>query len=590
METRKRLRVGLLIDSFHVPAWTYRMLERIQHSNYAEIVLIVLNETARVERNPFAKIKDNRHSLLYILYQRLEDRLFKPVPNALETKDVKPLLDNIRVVKVKPEQKQFSDWIADHDLEEIHKSRIDVFVRLGFRILRGGILQAARYGVWSYHHGDTQVYRGGPPGFWEVMEGHPVTGSTLQILTEDLDNGRVLFRSFSATDYLSVNRNRNNYYWKTLAFLPRKLQQLHRAGEESFFCNLERENGCVNFYSSRLYRTPTNGKFFGAVTRHLLRYAKFKLNDLLYDHQWILMFDLRDGISGSPWRFKQIRPSNDRFWADPHVIYKDDRYYVFFEELIYKKQKGHISVLVIDEKGHYTAPFKILERPYHLSYPFVFCLEGEYYMIPDTEENRTIEIYKCVEFPNQWDHHKTIMRDVRAVDSTVFFHQNKWWLFTNIREYDGASSWDELFLFYADNPLSDHWNSHPANPIVSDVRKSRPGGRIFELNGQIFRPSQDCSKGYGYGIRLNRITAISETEYREEEVGSILPGWERNITGTHTFNHTHRLTIIDAKLRRPRFLRRNSAVESVPHADPLPAQLGAGTTRCVGDRFSPVAR
>jgi hypothetical protein len=530
------------------------MLERIQRSNYAEIVLVVLNDAPREDRDLFTKIKKNHNILLYALYRELEGRLFKSVPDAFEIKDIKSLLENVPVLKVKPERKRFSDRIEDHDIEEIRRFQIDVFVLLGFRILRGRILQSAKYGVWSYHHGDSHVNRGGPAGFWEVLEGHPVTGSVLQILTEDLDNGKILYRSFSATDYLSVNRNRNNYYWKTLAFLPRKLEELHRVGEKSFFCNLEK-NGCVDFYSNRLYVAPTNARFFSAVIRHLFRYARFKLNDLLYRDQWILMFDLRDGISGSPWRYKKIVPPKGRFWADPHVVYRNGQYYVFFEEFIYEKEKGHISLLVIDEKGTRTAPAKILERPYHLSYPFVFEWDGDYYMIPDTMQNRTIEIYKCIEFPHRWDHHKTIFRNVSAVDSTIFFHQEKWWLFANIREYEGASSWDELFLFHADNPLSDHWNSHPANPIVSDVRKSRPAGRIFEVNGQLFRPSQDCSRGYGYGIRIHQIASISETEYREEEVGAILPDWEKNITGTHTFNHVNRLTIIDAKLRRPRFLR-----------------------------------
>lgn len=554
MEKRK-LRVGLLIDSFYLPAWTYCMLERIQRSNYAEIVLLVLNDAPQEERDLFRKIKENWKTLFYFLYRKLEDRLFKPTPDAFEIKDVEKLLGNVQILKVKPRQKKFSDWIEDRDIEEIKKSHVDVFIRLGFRILRGKILQASRYGIWSYHHGDSNANRGGPAGFWEVLEGHPVTGSILQILTEDLDNGKILYRSFSATDYLSVNRNRNNYYWKSLAFLPRKLEELHQVGDENFFCNLESENECINFYSNRLYLTPTNGEFLRTVIRHLFRYAKFKLNDLIYADQWILMFDLKDGISGSPWRYKKITPPKGRFWADPHVIYKDDQYYVFFEEFFYEKKKGHISMLVIDEKGNCTSPTRILERPYHLSYPFVFQWDGEYYMVPDTLKHRSIEIYKCTEFPNRWDYHKTIMTDVSAVDSTIFYHRQKWWLFANIREYEGASSWDELFLFFADNPLSDHWNSHPANPIVSDVRRSRPGGRVFEINTKIYRPSQDCSKGYGYSIKINRIVSLSETEYHEEEVGSIIPNWEKNITGTHTFNHANRLTIIDAKLRTPRFLR-----------------------------------
>ncbi len=38
--------------------------------------------------------------------------------------------------------------------------------------------------------------------------------------------------------------------------------------------------------------------------------------------------------------------------------------------------KGHISVIRMDEQGVYSEPVKVLERPYHLSYPFVFEWEG----------------------------------------------------------------------------------------------------------------------------------------------------------------------------------------------------------------------
>ena len=104
---------------------------------------------------------------------------------------------------------------------------LDVALCFGFRILKGDALKIARHGVWSFHHGDNLVNRGGPAGFWEVMDGIPVTGSVLQILTEDLDNGRVIYRSWSPTsDRFSVKANRNNLYWKSSAFVIRKLKDL----------------------------------------------------------------------------------------------------------------------------------------------------------------------------------------------------------------------------------------------------------------------------------------------------------------------------------------------------------------------------
>ena len=50
------------------------------------------------------------------------------------------------------------------------RSLLDVAIRFGFNVIRGGILDVARYGVWSYHHGDHREYRGSPAFFWEMYE------------------------------------------------------------------------------------------------------------------------------------------------------------------------------------------------------------------------------------------------------------------------------------------------------------------------------------------------------------------------------------------------------------------------------------
>ena len=143
------------------------------------------------------------------------------------------------------------------------------------------------------------------------------------------------------------------------------------------------------------------------------------------------------------------------------------------------------------------------------------------------------------------------LEGVKAVDTTLFSHDGKWWMFVNITENEGASTWDELFLFYADHPFSRSWTPHPQNPIVSDTKSARPAGKIFLQDGQIYRPSQNCSRRYGYGLKINRIVELTEQRYREEESASYEP-WEARIKGVHTYNREHHLTLIDAVYWRER--------------------------------------
>jgi len=271
-----------------------------------------------------------------------------------------------------------------------------------------------------------------------------------------------------------------------------------------------------------------------------------------YLDQWYLMFDLNKDISTSFCRFKEVIPPKDRFWADPHVIQADGHYYIFVEEYIYKIRKAHISVIEMDGQGNCRDPIRVLERGYHLSYPFVFEWEGKYYMVPESAENKTIELYECIEFPHKWRFKMNLMENVNAVDTTLFRYCGKWWLFTGMAENEGSLPLVELFLFFSNELFTREWNPHSLNPIGSDVTRARPAGRLFTRNGRIFRPSQDCSKMYGYGFDLNEVLLLSETGYLEKEWISVRPDWDKKIQATHTFTNEGQLTIIDAFMRRRR--------------------------------------
>ena len=86
-----------------------------------------------------------------------------------------------------------------------------------------------------------------------MFENKNVTGSILQILNEDLDNGQILFKSFSATHKNSYLINRNKILWKSVSFLPRRLEQLNKLGSDKFFEIIQKEGGSLKFYSNKLY-------------------------------------------------------------------------------------------------------------------------------------------------------------------------------------------------------------------------------------------------------------------------------------------------------------------------------------------------
>lgn len=558
-----KLRIGLLVDAIEVPAWSYALIERIVKSDFAEIDILILNGADKIQRNRINSLYQTPSYFLYNLYRKLDKKLYKALPDAFAVTDAASLLAGIPILTMIPKQSLACDEFEAGDIEEIKARNLDVIVRLGFGVLKGEILHASKFGVWSFLHSDCEVMRGGPPGFWEVFLRVPVTGTTLQVLVDESDKGVVLGKVISSTDVLSVNRNKNNYYWAGLDLLTRKLNQLRDLGADRFFENVKTLNADIKF-SEKVNRFPKNFEMATHLPRHVLKLIILKIRKFFIMDQWILLFDISNNSNDRFAEYKKIFPPKNRvkIWADPFVISKDNHYYIYFEEMEHGK-KGHISLLVLDENGRYGNPVKVLEKPYHMSYPFIVEWESDYYMIPESAENKSIDVYKCTRFPDEWAYHSTLMDGVRAADTTLFFHQEKWWLFTNMQEYEGASNCSELYLFHSDTPFGNKWVPHPLNPIVSDVRRARPAGGIFTENGEIFRPSQDCSMRYGYAMRISKILKLDENDYQEVEVEYIQPDWSPNIKATHTINRKNRITLIDGVYTRAMGIRQ-WIVASIP--------------------------
>ena len=280
-------------------------------------------------------------------------------------------------------------------------------------------------------------------------------------------------------------------------------------------------------------------------------WKKFLL--FFYFEQWSLLVSNSNDDMPSTWSdFKLLTPPKDRFWADPFPWQVNGEDFIFYEELPFNTMKGHISSIKLGRTLDILSNEIVLERPYHLSYPFLFEYGKQLYMLPETRHNHQIEIYRCESFPNKWEKAGTLIAGIDAVDTTLLEFNGKWWMFTNVIKA-GGNAYDSLYLYHANSPLSDNWVPHPLNPIVRNIQQARPAGRIFKRGNDLIRPSQDCSSRYGYAINFNLIEELSDTGYRELLIKTFLPPHDdRRILATHTWNSFRSLNAIDAEYWRHR--------------------------------------
>lgn len=265
--------------------------------------------------------------------------------------------------------------------------------------------------------------------------------------------------------------------------------------------------------------------------------------------QWRLLFsfDQRNVLPIDLINFKELRPPSDKFWADPFVVKESGRFFVFFEEFDFIRNIGYIVYSELCKKGTISKPQTILLKDYHLSYPFVFKNNKDYYMVPESYQNKAISLYRCVNFPDKWEFECNLIENIEASDSALFFHNKIWYLFTTKRSKitDHYSDWNELHIYHSDS-LKGQWHPHELNPISSGLINTRMAGRIFEKDGNIFRPTQDNRKRYGHGIIINRILELTPTRFKEERAEEYHPSGKW-MHGHHHIDLTEGLTVIDGE-------------------------------------------
>ena len=530
------LRVGVIVDGAELPAWQARVVRDLQADPYASLVAIF--------RAP--PLRNRAGSRGFQLYERFDRRLFALPRDAAAPVGVSELLSDLappEAMELVP-CREGGFALDAASLEPLRARGLDALLQLGGPSLAGDVLDVARLGLWTFGH--DEALRHARPPFWSEMAG----GATVvesRLVARRSSGETTLYRSWASTNPNSLARQRHPVLWKSTAFVSRALRGFAAGRVPPFDGGPTATDDARRDVPARL---SALGRFAATA---VARVGRNRLALRKADRVWFIALRRRgaaplaeDPLDG----FEPLSCPDDRFHADPVLIHDGDAHHLFFEDADRASGLGKIAWRPIGADGRAGPSRIVLETDCHLSYPFVFRWQGDFYMIPETSERRTVELYRASEFPLRWELVKVLFHDVAAVDTTLLEHEGRFWLFTAMSP-TGASLNDELFLFHAETPLGE-WTPHPWNPVVSDVRRARPAGPLFHDAGALWRPGQDCAGDYGAAFWLSRVDRLDPDGYRETPVRRIDPSWTPGGLCTHTYTRAGDFEAMDDRIWKPR--------------------------------------
>ena len=277
-----------------------------------------------------------------------------------------------------------------------------------------------------------------------------------------------------------------------------------------------------------------------------------KIIDKFYIKQWTIGLTnvniyhlLTNGLSELSFNWKDINNSST-FFADPFIFKNNDgSLNVIYEDYSYFKY-GKISMSTFDQNFKLIASKELLDIGSHLSYPNVFVQNGKTYIMPESSKEGNLY---CFEFDfknSELINKKLIIANTPLLDSTILFHNGKYWLFATHR---GPESNSKLYIYHADQ-WDGPYSPHQQNPVKKSKLACRPAGNFIVSNGEIYRPSQNNQNYYGESITINKIITLNENEFHEEPFKLITPPKNtKNNYGIHTINISDGVIVIDGLKR-----------------------------------------
>ena len=427
---------------------------------------------------------------------------------------------------------------SERDLNRMGNENLDLLVNFSESLIKGELLGIPSHGVISFQYGDMANHKKGPPGFWEVFKREKSTSFYIQSNHDNLgEENKILLKGSIPTNFF-FSLNMIKLYKKSNIFMCKILEDIleNKISKNVIRSEVRNQASIIpSVFEQIKYILKTSAYLFKKFIR------KIKKERVTWNVGYEFSKNWEDAWSRS---FKIINNPKNSYLADPFLFNHKGKNYCFVEQFNFSSNKGHISVLEISVEGNKFLGTAIDEN-FHLSYPNIFQHNDEIYMCPESSAAKDIRLYKCKDFPLEWELEKILVNDIQAVDSNIFRLDNKWWMLTNVDSSETGELCSELHLFFSHDLKSNNWKSHPMNPVIFDSKCARNGGMIFE-NEKLYRVFQVQGwDNYGESFGISKILKINEHEYLEEQVFEFPFKLLKKAKGTHTLNSKNGIIVSD---------------------------------------------
>lgn len=242
------------------------------------------------------------------------------------------------------------------------------------------------------------------------------------------------------------------------------------------------------------------------------------------------------------WLFEN---SYDKYYADPFMIVSNDgKFRILHEEFPYASDYGVLSLVTLDRDFKPIGYKTLLDTKSHLSYPFYFTEDDKTYIFPEAGQSGKLSCYEYDRETETMSFLKDII-DLPLRDSTILKNDGKYWIFGTIGESETGY---KLYVFYSERLLGPY-TPHHSNPVKEGLNGNRPAGNFIEVDGVIYRPTQNCQNIYGESITINRMIELNERNIVEQPYLDIVINKKNKhnpgIRTIHTLNVVDNYIVVD---------------------------------------------
>ena len=449
-----------------IPTWQRDVVEVLKRYYLVDYCSVERDKSESKLRS-FLKLKDKIPRIFYAIQLLTESKLFR-----INFGEVK--LENSKVLKCYPKGTRYVDIVEVSDCQFAASDYV-FGLNFGFRIVRGGILGMFKGGLLGFHHGDPDNYRGSAPGFFEIHNGEPFVGLIIQRLSEELDGGEVLAKSFVPCHY-SLGLTQNWLFEKSSVLMTEFLSGATYKEQSPMTQSFHRVYKFPKFVFILIYIL----KFW---IRLIKSFFKRKMEKYVPGRDWSIGY-----LTGG--RLRTVLMSNrDYYYADPFSLPDGS--------LVCERFNRKLNVGEIIRVNNGKIIELLTDKDCHKSYPYYIKYKGFNYIIPETGVSK--EIFLLKEIDGNYILIDSLETPQEIFDFSVFSDAEDYYGFYTVGNRGADSlysvkieSIDPLKIDFSDSTL-----------ITTDERFTRCGGRVWVEEESVYRIIQQQRFGnYGESIGI----------------------------------------------------------------------------------------